>query len=297
MANPESSCVSSGKRLRTRLQRPGIVRTLAAHDVFTARILEDAGIEMLFLGGFGVAASQLGVPDLGLLTLSEMADAVRRMTDAVTIPVVADGDTGYGDLPNVARTVREFERAGAAGVLLEDQVFPKRCGHFAGKQVIAADEMILKLKVALEARRDPDFLIFARTDALTVEGLDAAIGRANRYRDAGADVCFVEAPQSREELVRIGREVRPPQLANMLVGGRTPLLSADELEALGFGIMVCPVTTLAAAGFAVRKAAQALLSTGRVDTGLESLLTFDEIKRILGLEEHLAWRDRLAPPS
>jgi 2-methylisocitrate lyase-like PEP mutase family enzyme len=285
--------MSPGRRLRDRLARPGIIRTLTAHDVFTAKILEQAGLEMLFLGGFGIAASHLGVPDLSLLTLSEMADAVRRVTAAVSVPVVADGDTGHGDLPNVVRTVRDFERAGAAGVLLEDQVFPKRCGHFAGKQVIPADDMVLKLRTALAARRDPDFLIFARTDALTVEGIDAAIARANLYRDTGADVCFVEAPQSREDLARIAKEVRAPQLANMLVGGKTPLLSADELEALGFRIMVCPVTTLLAAGFAIRRAAKEFLESGRVDTHPESMLTFDELKQLLGLEEHLSWRERL----
>lgn len=290
MQSTNDRAVSPGGRLRQRLERPEIIRTLTAHDVFTARFLEDAGMEMLFLGGFGIAASHLGVPDLSLLTMSEMADAIRRVTGAVSIPVVADGDTGHGDLPNVARTVREFERSGAAGILLEDQVFPKRCGHFAGKQVIPAEDMILKLRVALEARRNPDFLVFARTDALTVEGIDAAIDRANRYRGVGADVCFVEAPGTREDLARIGKEVRAPQLANMLIGGTTPLLSADELQRLGFRIMVCPVTTLLATGFAVRRAAEAYLASGRVDGTLDSMLSFDEIKRILGLDEQLAWR-------
>src|SRR5580700_317918 len=147
------------------MARPGIIRSLGAHDVFTARLIEAAGLETVFLGGFGTSASMLGLPDVGFLTLTEMADAVRRMAQRVAIPVVADGDTGHGDLHNVARTIREFERAGAAGILLEDQVSPKRCGHVAGKRVIPAEEMVLKLKAALDARRDPDFLIIARTDA------------------------------------------------------------------------------------------------------------------------------------
>src|SRR5438552_17336660 len=163
--------MSSTKRLRQLLSGPGVIRSLGAHDVFTARLVEAAGLETVFLGGFGTSASLLGLPDVGLITLTEMTDAVRRMAQRVAIPVVADGDTGHGDLHNVARTVREFERAGAAGVLIEDQVTPKRCGHFAGKQVIAADEMVLKLKAALAARTDPDFVIVARTDARDVEGI------------------------------------------------------------------------------------------------------------------------------
>src|SRR5213595_781569 len=189
-------------RLRQLLQAPGVIRSLGAHDVFCARLVESAGLETVFIGGFGTSASMLGLPDVGFITLSEMADAVRRMASRVNIPVVADGDTGHGDLHNVVRTVREFERAGAAGILLEDQVTPKRCGHFEGKQLIAAGEMALKLKAALTARRDPDFVVIARTDARAVEGIDGAIARANRFGAAGADVCFIEAPQGLDELQR-----------------------------------------------------------------------------------------------
>src|SRR5271166_3009971 len=185
--------MTATQRLRQLLQGPAIIRSLGAHDVFTARLIEAAGLETVFIGGFGTSASLLGLPDVGLLTLTEMADAVRRMSQRVSIPVVADGDTGHGDLHNVVRTVREFEAAGAAGVLLEDQVTPKRCGHFQGKQIIPAGEMVLKLKAARAARRDPDFVIIARTDARAVEGIDAAIARARLYA-AHADVCFIEAP-------------------------------------------------------------------------------------------------------
>src|SRR5215468_9527791 len=208
--------MSTAKRFRELLQHKGVIRSLGAHDVFTARLIESAGLETVFIGGFGTSASMLGLPDVGLITLTEMADAVRRMAQRVSIPVVADGDTGHGDLHNVVRTVREFERAGAAGILLEDQVTPKRCGHFEGKQLIPADEMVLKLRAAQKARRDRDFVIIARTDARAVEGIDAAIARANSYGAAGADVCFIEAPQSMEELERIPREVRHPLLVNML---------------------------------------------------------------------------------
>src|SRR5215831_4135084 len=166
--------MTSAGRLRELLASPEIIRSLGAHDVFTARLIEAAGLETVFIGGFGTSASMMGLPDVGLLTLTEMADAVRRMAARVSIPVVADGDTGHGDLHNVVRTVREFERAGAAGILLEDQVTPKRCGHFQGKQVIPTAEMILKLRAALDARRDADFVLIARTDARAVEGIDGA---------------------------------------------------------------------------------------------------------------------------
>src|SRR6266849_7165161 len=173
--------MTTTRRFRDLLNKPGIIRSLGAHDVFCAQLIEAAGLETVFLGGFGTSASMLGLPDVGFITLTEMADAVRRMASRVSIPVVADGDTGHGDLHNVARTVREFERAGAAGILLEDQVTPKRCGHFQGKQVIPAEEMVLKLKAALNARRDPDFILIARTDARAVEGVDAALQRGNLY--------------------------------------------------------------------------------------------------------------------
>lgn len=272
-------------RVRELLARDEIVRSFAPHDVFTARILEDAGVELLFLGGFGVSASVFGLPDVGLTTLTEMTEAVRRMADRLTVPLIADGDTGHGNLHNVARTVRDFERAGAAGVLLEDQVAPKRCGHFTGKQVVPIDEMLDKLRVALDTRDDPDFIIIARTDARAVEGLDAAIDRANRYGELGADVCFVEAPQSRAELERIGSEVPFPQLANMLPGGVTPILSAGELQQLGFRIMVDPVATLLATGHVVRTLAQTMLRDGRIDHDALPLMSFDEIKQLLGLSE------------
>ena len=267
------------------LAGPRIIRSFAPHDVFTARILEDAGIELLFLGGFGVSASVLGLPDVGLTTLTEMTEAVRRMTDRLSVPLIADGDTGHGDLHNVARTVRDFERAGASGMLLEDQVAPKRCGHFSGKQVIPADEMLDKLNTALDTRDDPGFVIIARTDARAVEGLDAAIERACRYGEAGADVCFVEAPQSVDELATIARDVPYPQLANMLLGGVTPILPADELQQLGFRIVVDPVGTLLATGHVVRQLAEAMLNEGRVDQLSSQMLGFDELKRLLGLDE------------
>ncbi len=270
--------------------RPGIIRSLAPHDAFTARIMEQAGIELLFLGGFGASASGFGLPDLSLLGLAEMADAARRVTATVTVPVIVDGDTGHGGIPNVVRTVYEFERAGAAGMLLEDQVFPKRCGHFAGKQIVPVDEMLAKLDAALQARRNHEFVIIARTDARAVDGLDAAIERANRYAERGADVCFVEAPQSREELEIIARSIPRPQLANMLVGGATPICSADELAAMGFKIVVSPVESLAITGFAVKQLTRAMLDDGRVDGLADRMFSFAELKSVLAVDDYLQSR-------
>jgi 2,3-dimethylmalate lyase len=280
-------------QLRKLLNGLGVIRSLGAHDVFTARLIEAAGLETVFLGGFGTSASLLGLSDVGFITLSEMADAVRRMALRVRIPVVADGDTGHGDLHNVVRTVREFERAGAAGILIEDQITPKRCGHFTGKQIISADEMVLKLKAALGARTDSDFVIVARTDARAVEGLDGAIARANRYGAAGADVCFIEAPQDRAELERIPREVRHPLLVNMLTGGVTPILTVEELGKLGYKIVVCPIETLLVAGKAVQRLIEALLTRGRCDLPDAEMMTFAEVKKVLGLDDVMGLRGRL----
>lgn len=286
--------MSPARHLRDLLARPGIIRSLAPHDVFSARIMEQAGIELLFLGGFGASASLLGLPDVGLITQTEIVEAARRMTSAVHVPVIVDADTGHGGVQNVVRTVRELERAGAAGLLLEDQVFPKRCGHFAGKQVTGAEEMLIKLRAALDARIDPDFVIVARTDALAVHGIDDAISRALRYAEAGADVCFVEAPRSVEELARIAREIPRPQLANMLVGGTTPILAAAELERMGFKICVSPVESLALTGFAIRELSRAMLDEGRVDGLANRMLSFAELKQTLGVEEYLGLRENLS---
>jgi len=279
---------------RELLARPGIVRSVGAHDCFTARILEREGFETVFIGGFGTSASRLGMPDLNLLTMTEMAEAVRRMAACVSIPVVADGDTGHGGIANVVRTVREFESAGAAGILLEDQVAPKRCGHFAGKEVIPAEEMVLKLKAALQARSDPDFVIIARTDAREPRGLDDAIARANLYGDAGADCVFIEAPRSVEELEAIPRRVAHPLLVNMLTGGATPALPVPELERMGYRIAVFPIESLLVTLHAVRDLARALLRDGSVEAVGDRMASFDEVKDLLGLQEYLSLGDTLS---
>ena len=281
------------KRLRELLAQPGIIRSLGAHDVFTALIVEQAGFETVFIGGFGTSASLLGLPDLNFLTMTEMADAVRRMAARVSIPVIADGDTGHGDLHNVQRTIEAFERAGAAGILLEDQVMPKRCGHFADKHVIATDEMVLKIKAAVRAKSDPDFVIFARTDARQMNGLDDAIDRVNRCCDAGADIAFIEAPQSRAELEDIPKRVKHPLFVNMLSGGVTPILPVRELEHLGYKIVVCPIESLMVCARAMRELCEAWKATGRVDQLATAAMSFGEVKKLLGVEEFLKLRERL----
>lgn len=279
--------------LRQLLARPGIIRSLGAHDVFTALIVEQAGFETVFIGGFGTSASLLGLPDLNFLTMSEMADAVRRMAARVAIPVVADGDTGHGDLHNVQRTVATFEAAGAAGILLEDQVMPKRCGHFADKQVIPTEEMVLKIKAAVRARSDPDFVIFARTDARQMNGLDDAIERVNRCCEAGADIAFIEAPQSLQELEEIPKRVPYPLFVNMLTGGVTPILSVEELEQLGYKVVVFPIESLMVCARAMRDLCRALLTRGRVDDMATQAMPFDEVKNLLGVEKYLSLREEL----
>ena len=279
------------RRLRRLLEEPGIIRSMGAHDVLTALLIERAGFETVFLGGFGASASLRGLPDLGFLGLEEMAAAVERMARRISIPLIADGDTGYGGPPEVERCVRAFEDAGAAGILLEDQVFPKRCGHFDGNAVIPAEEMRAKLESALEARSDDDFVIFARTDARQGEGIDSAIDRINSYCAAGADVAFVEAPQSKEELAEIASRVSYPKFANMLSFGKTPLLEAAELEKMGFKFVVAPIETLLVSARAIEQLADTFLKTGSSELRKDSMMSFDELKEVLELEKYLRRRE------
>jgi 2-methylisocitrate lyase-like PEP mutase family enzyme len=275
------------RRLRELLARPGIVYTLAPHDAFSALLMEQAGLECLFLGGFGTSASMLGLPDLNLLTATEMADAVRRLSAVLRVPLIADGDTGHGDLHNVRRTVELFEQAGASGILLEDQVHPKRCGHFHDKRVVPAVEFVERIRAAVQARSNPAFVIFARTDARQSEGLESAIDRVNRCANAGADAAFVEAPQSVEELERIPRDVRLPTLANMLTGGVTPIVPVPELGRMGYKFAVAPVESLMVCGRAIQDLAHAWLARGRVDDLAGPAMGFDALKRVLRVDEIL----------
>ena len=281
------------RQLRELIQKPGIIRTLGAHDVLTAVLIEQTGFDSVFIGGFGTSASLYGLPDLNLLSLTEMVDATRRMAHRVSIPVIADADTGNGDLHNVMRCVNEFEGAGAAGIILEDQVFPKRCGHFAGKQVIPAGDMILKFRAAVEARDDPDFLFIARTDARETGGLDEAIDRINHYCDAGADIAFIEAPLSVEELEEICKRVEHPKFVNMLAFGKTPILSAAELEEMGFKMMVAPIDSVLLTARLMRELAEAFRRDGHTMALADRMVEFEEIKEILGVNDFLSLRGNL----
>jgi 2,3-dimethylmalate lyase len=267
--------------LRRLLAREDIIVSVGAHDVFTALLVERAGFETVFLGGFGAAASMLGLPDVGMITLTEMADQVRRMAARLRIPVIADGDDGHGDIHNAVRTAQLFERAGAAGILIEDQVHPKRCGHFEDKRVVPVEAVEAKLRACLAARRDRDFVVIGRTDARAVLGLDAAIDRAKRFRDLGCDVVFIEAPQSRAEVERIAREVRAPMLANMLTGGKTPLFGRKDLQDLGYKIAVYPVESLMSHARAFGRALEALRRDGDLHAVEGDFASFRELKDLL----------------
>jgi carboxyvinyl-carboxyphosphonate phosphorylmutase len=244
----------STTRLRQMLAAPGLIVAPGAYDGISARLIEAAGFRAVYMTGAGTAASHLGQPDLGLATLTEMANHAGHLASCVSLPIIADADTGYGNALNVVRTVREYERAGVAGLHIEDQVAPKKCGHIAGKQVISAKEFAEKVRAAAEHRTDPDFVIIARTDARAVTSLDDAIERGNLYAEAGADVIFVEAPQSEDEIHRVAREVRAPLLANMVAGGRTPAVKVSELERLGFKIAIFPAVCMGAAIPAMERA-------------------------------------------
>jgi 2-methylisocitrate lyase-like PEP mutase family enzyme len=270
--------------LRKLIEDEEILMIPVAHDALCARIAEQSGFKAIFTAGYANSAALLGMPDVSLLTLTEMLDVASRIADAVSIPVFADGDTGHGNISNVIRTVQQFERAGAAGLFIEDQVQPKRCGHMAGKQVITPREMVSKIKAALDARQDPDFIIMARTDAIAVNGIDDAIQRANLYRDAGADLIFVEAPESVEQMRRIIREVDAHHMVNMLPGGRTPLLNARELQEIGYSAVAYATACTYTIAKAVRELFESLHKTGTTAGFEDRMMSFDEFNRLVGLE-------------
>ena len=269
--------------LRERLSDPRILVAIGAHDGLTATLAERAGLEAVYQGGYAVAAHHHGLPDIGLVGLSDVAESLRRMTAVASVPVIVDADTGYGSEPGVRRSVLQLESAGAAAIQIEDQVFPKRCGHMEGKSVIAPDEMVLKVRAALAARRNPDTLIIARTDALQVHGLDDAIERCNTYAEAGADVTFVDAPRSREQLEEIARRVDGPLLSNMSETGRTPPLTADELQQLGYSIVIFPSTQTWLFARVYQELLDEVMTTGTSMGMKDRMMPFDEVNELLGL--------------
>jgi 2-methylisocitrate lyase-like PEP mutase family enzyme len=263
---------------------PGIVP--GATDCFTARLIEEAGFPMIYVTGGGTANTYLGGPDIGLVTLNELASQVERISDAVSVPVIADCDTGFGGVANVKRTIRAYERAGAAGMHIEDQLFPKRCGHFEGKVCVPIEDMMYRLQAALDARTDPDFLIIARTDARGPEGMDSALERAHAYLELGVDAIFVEAPASKEELQRVGREFKGKThlIANMVERSRTPLLPEAELLDMGFNIILYANAALYLGSFAIRQGLEVLSKQRTTESLLDRMTSFQERQRLIGLD-------------
>ena len=273
-------------RLRELLNSGQTVVAPGAFDPLAARLVEEAGFAAVYMTGFGTSAALLGRPDVGLLTMTEMADSAGRIAACVDIPLIADADTGYGNPLNVIRTVGAYEAAGVAGLHIEDQVAPKKCGHMEGKQVIGADEMAQKVRAAVDARTDPDFVIIARTDARAVEGLDSALDRARRYRDAGADVLFIEALVSEAEIEAAAAAFPDvPLLFNWAEGGKTPPVSLDRLTELGYRIVIFPIGTLLAATAAMRRILQEIAAAGTPASLLGELPTFGEFTDFIGLPE------------
>jgi 2-methylisocitrate lyase-like PEP mutase family enzyme len=281
-------------RLRALLDAPGPLLVPGAYDALSARLVEQAGFDAVYMTGFGATASLLGLPDVGLLGMSEMVDSAARMARAVDVPLITDADTGYGNVINVVRTVQELERAGVAAVQLEDQVSPKRCGHMTGKQVVPASEMAEKVRAAVEARRDQDLVLIARTDARAVDGLDAALSRAAAYREAGADVLFVEAPESDAEVREIAKAFPDvPLLFNWVERGFSPMLPLEELVELGFAVVLFPVATLFSATTGMQRYLASLKATGTPLATLDDAIAFDDFTDLVGLPEVRAFETQV----
>jgi 2-methylisocitrate lyase-like PEP mutase family enzyme len=267
------------------LARRAAVTVPGAANALFARVIEDLGFEAVYVTGAGVANMLLGVPDVGLTTMTEVSETAAAIADAVSVPIIVDADTGFGNAVNVVRTVRALERAGAAGIQIEDQVFPKKCGHFAGKDVITQDEMVQKIKAAVDARRDSSLQIIARTDARAVEGLERAIERAQAYVAAGADATFVEAPTTLEELSRIPKALGVPQVANIVFGGKTPDPGRDKLAELGFSIVLYANAALQAALKASYDVLSVLKAEGSLQSVADRLASFEERQRAVAKDD------------
>ncbi len=273
-------------QLRELLSRPKPLTAPGCYDALGARLIEQAGFEVVYMTGFGTSASLLGRPDVGLANQGEMLDNIRRIVAATSLPVIADADTGYGNQMNVIRTVQLWEQAGASGFHLEDQITPKKCGHMNNKQVIPLDEAVGKIRAAVAARSNPDTVIIARTDARAIEGLDAAIDRAKRFADAGADMAFVEALEGEAEIELACEKLRGyPLVFNWAEGGKTPPLTYDRIAELGFKLILCPISTLLSATAAMRKALTAIRVAGTPANIIDAMMPFGEFTDLIGLPE------------
>lgn len=273
------------EKLKKRLLEPGLVLAPGVFDMVSLRLADTFGFDALYMTGFGTVASHLGLPDAGLATYSDMLGRVSVMAAMAKTPLIADADTGYGGLINLRHTVRGYEAAGAAAIQLEDQEFPKKCGHTLGRRVIPMEDMVQKIQVAVEARQDPNFLIIARTDARTSLGLDEAIRRAQSYALAGADILFVESPESEDEMRQIAQSLKTPLVANMVEKGRTPVLSRDALEALGYKLAIFPVTALLASVHAMQNVYKQFQTQGSSADGQVPLFDFTDLTQLMGFED------------
>ncbi|KLK90573.1 carboxyvinyl-carboxyphosphonate phosphorylmutase [Microvirga vignae] len=275
----------STQKLKSILDRRAAVTIPGAANAMFARVIEDLGFEAVYVTGAGVANMHLGAPDIGLTTMTEVAEVVATIADAVSLPLIVDADTGFGNAVNMVRTIRTFERAGASGIQIEDQVFPKKCGHFSGKEVIPVGDMVQKIKAAVDSRRDQDLQIIARTDARAIEGFDRAMDRARAYIEAGADVTFVEAPTSLDELARIPRELSMPQVANIVYGGKTPDPGRERLAEMGFSIVLYANAALQVALKASYEVLGALKNEGSLGTVGNLLASFEERQRAVAKDQ------------
>lgn len=278
-------------RLRQRLTAPGIIVAPGCYDGLSARLVQQAGFDTTYASG-GAIARSAGIPDLGLLSFTEIGDRLAQIVDAVDIPVIADMDTGYGNALNARHAVREFERAGVAGFHLEDQTFPKRCGHLDDKGVVGSHEFEQKLRAVRDALADQDMVIIARTDAIAVEGFESAITRAQAYAEAGADVVFVEAPQSEEQIREVARRLPQPKLINMFHGGKTPLMSFQDLDAMGYKIVIVPSDTQRAAIAAMRRVLDAIRRDGHSGALADEMVSFTEREVIVNTARYLQAGER-----
>lgn len=282
-------------QLRQLLKNREILVAPGAHDALSARIIDKAGFNAVYFTGYGQAASYLGTPDVGLLTMTEMAARVHNFASAVNIPVIADGDTGFGNAINVMRTVREYEAAGAAAIQLEDQVAPKKCGHMLGRKVVPAEEMVGKIKAAVAARQDQDLVIIARTDSRTLFGIEEAIRRGKAYEAAGADVLFIESPESIEEMKMITSSFSVPVLANMVEGGRTPMMSNQKLQEIGYNLVIYPTASTYVTAWAITKLMNELKAKGTTEGMINEMLPFGEFNELIGLTEIRALENTYLP--
>lgn len=275
--------MNGAKKIRELFASKKTVIAPGAHDMLTAKIIGELGFDAVYMTGYGQSASHLGSPDVGLMTMSEMVARASNMVEAAGVPVVADADTGFGNAVNVMRTVREYEKAGVSVIQLEDQVMPKKCGHMEGRQVVPTEEMVGKIKAAVDARINPDLMIMARTDARTLHGIGAAIERGLAYQEAGADIVFIESPESIEEMKMINDAMSVYTLANMVEGGRTPLLTNEELEMLGYNLVIYPTASTYVTTKAMIDLMTDLKKTGTTRGMIPNMVAFSEFNNLMGL--------------